>query len=418
MLCHPQPRSRLLPFARTGAAVLSALVLVTAVVLTAPASAHASELSAAVEAAWQRQPQARAADQRRAELTARERAADGVLRDAPALTVENWSDRWTRREGFAKYAGEFALPLWLPGERQRTRESIAADRAYFEAVVAATRLRVAGEVREAFWAARLAEADVAVAMLRRDEARALAADVARRLQAGVVARVDSQTAQGLQQSAEAALATAETAAFKARRALEQLTGLPVPPPAGAESLSDSGAVDQHPALRAVALAVDAARANLNLVAATRRDSPELGVGMFRERSQAITPFENTVTLRLRIPFATEQRNAPRVAAANATLMEAEAAADIERARVEADLANARRELQTAARVLQLAQARQALAADNRRLVARAFELGEADLPTRVRAQTEFLDAELAVRRAEAEQQRAVARVNQSLGLLP
>jgi cobalt-zinc-cadmium efflux system outer membrane protein len=340
------------------------------------------------------------------------------MRDAPALTVENWSDRWTQREGFAKYAGEFAFPLWLPGERERTRESIAADRAYFEAVVAATKLRVAGEVREAYWAVRLAEADVAVSKLRRDEAQALANDVARRLRAGVVARLDAQTAQAQVHLADSALASAESALFRTRRAFEQLTGLKDVPPNGTERAGTAGAGTLHPALQAVDGAVDAARASLQLVAATGRDSPELGVGMFNERSRSADPGKNIVTLRLRIPFATEQRNAPRIAAANAMLMEVEANAELERARIEADVANAQRELQTAEQLLRLAQSRQALAADNRRLITRSFELGESDLPTRLRAQNEFLDAELAVRRAQIEQLRAVARLNQSLGLQP
>lgn len=428
-----QPRWRLRHphrgLAVPGLATLCAAIVWSAPAIAQPVSVPPSAVSAAegvlhaglahaVEVAWQRQPQARAADLRRSELDARERAANGLTRDAPALTVENWSDRWTERAGFAKYAGEFALPLWLPGERRRTREAIAADRAYFEAVVEATRLRVAGEVREAYWTGRLADADVAVARLRRDEARTLADDLARRLRAGVVARLDAQSAQGLLQSAEAALAAAESAAFKARRSFQQLTGLAELPAAGAEPPAADGRAGVHPALRAAELAAEAARANLDLVAATRRDSPELGVGMFRERSRATTPLENTVTLRLRIPFDTDQRNAPRLAAAGAQLAEAQAAADLERERLAAEVASARREMDTALRVQAMAGTRRTLAEDNRRLVGRAYALGEVDLPTMLRAQNEFLDAELAVRRAQAEQQRAAARLNQSLGLMP
>jgi cobalt-zinc-cadmium efflux system outer membrane protein len=390
-------------------------------------SQRASSLHEAVDAAWLRQPQARAAAARRAELDARAQAAESLSRDAPAVTVENWSDRWTKAEGFAKYAGEFAFPLWLPGERERTRASIAADRDYVEAVIAATKLRVAGDVRDSFWAAQMANQEVEVATLRRDEAQRLSDDLQRRLRAGVVARVDAQAALAQLQLAEAALSTAQAAAFRSLRVFEQLTGLrQVPAYAGEPerrvsmdaSAREAALLEAHPALTATQRAVEAARASLNLVAATNRDSPEIGVGMFRERSRAVNPFENIVTLRLRIPFATESRNAPRVAAANVALMEAEAQADLERERLLAELASAEREAQSAAANVGLAQRRRDLAADNRRLVARAFELGEADFATRLRAQTEFFDAELAARRAATELQRARSRVAQAQGLMP
>lgn len=399
---------------------------------TSASAEHSQRISAlhdAVDAAWLRQPQARAAAMRRAELDARAQAAESFSRDAPAVTLENWSDRWSRAQGFAKYAGEFAFPLWLPGERERTRASIAADRDYVEAVIAATKLRVAGDVRDAYWAAQSALQEVQVATLRRDEAQRLSEDLQRRLRAGVVARVDAQAALAQVQVAEAALSTAQAAAFRAARGFEQLTGLRQLPAFSGEAERRAGPdagpvgsegrlVEGHPALAATQRAVEAARASLNLVAATNRDSPEIGVGMFRERSRAVNPFENIVTLRLRIPFSTESRNAPRVAAANVVLMEAEAQADLERERLLAELASAEREAQSAAANVDLAQRRRDLATDNRRLVARAFELGEADFSTRLRAQTEFFDAELAARRAATDLQRARSRVAQAQGLLP
>lgn len=387
----------------------------------------ATGLHEAVESAWLRQPQARAAAMRLAELDARGQAAESFSRNAPAVTVENWSDRWAKAEGFAKYAGEFAFPLWLPGERERTRASIAADRGYVEAVIAATKLRVAGEVREAFWAAQLAQQEVEVALLRRDEALRLSDDLQRRLRAGVVARVDAQAALAQVQLAEAALSTAQAAAFRTLRVFEQLTGLRQLPAFRGEveprsvpgtTTGDAVSVGAHPGLNAAQRLVEAARASLNLVATTNRDGPEIGVGMFRERSRAVNPFENIVTLRLRIPFATESRNAPRVAAANVALMEAEAQADLERERLLAELASAEREAQSAAANVGLAQSRRDLATDNRRLTVRAFDLGEADFPTRLRAQTEFFDAELAARRAATELQRARSRVAQAQGWMP
>jgi cobalt-zinc-cadmium efflux system outer membrane protein len=380
-------------------------------------------LFTAIEAAWERQPQARVAEQRRAEFAARERAAQSMFRDAPAVSLENWSDRWTMREGFAKYAGEFAMPLWLPGERAQTKEALASERRYFEAVVLATKLRTAGEVREAYWAVRLAQVDVELAALRDREARALADDLERRLKAGVIARTDAQTGRIQVQLAQSALAQAQSLLFRALRGFEQLTGFSQLPElasaAALETLDPSAqSAALHPGLQALESAVDAARANLKLQGIANRDVPELGVGAFRERSRSISPFENIVTLRVRIPLSTEQRNAPRIAAASVVLGDAQANLQFEQTRLAAERSSTQRELASAREVLALAQSRRVLALDNQRLIARAFDLGEADLPTRLRAQNEFLDAELALRRAELEQQRAISRVNQAFGLLP
>jgi outer membrane protein, heavy metal efflux system len=389
------------------------------------ATAQAQTLSEAIEAAWLKRPQSQAADMRRKELEARVMAAQSWTRDAPAITLENWSDRWSRREGFAKYAGEFALPLWLPGERQQTKASIAADRDYFESVISATRLVTAGEVREAFWGTQLALVEFEVAQLRVNETQRLGEDLDRRLKAGVSSRVDAQSARAQVQTAQSALALAQASVFRSAQHFELLTGLRAPAIAqlgerrhAAESLPDSGTLTQHPAVVALEKAALAARTALSLAALTNRDTPELGIGVFRERSTSNFPFENIVTLRLRIPFSTDARNAPRIAQANAQLIEALAQIEQERKRLQSELSIAMHDWAAQKEAVSLARGRQVLALDNHRLIGKAFELGEMDFPTRLRSQAELIDAELMVRRALIEQARAESRIHQALGLLP
>jgi len=52
------------------------------------------------------------------------------------------------------------------------------------------------------------------------------------------------------------------------------------------------------------------------------------------------------------------------------------------------------------------------------LVAKAYRLGESDLPTRLRADSEKFEADLSLARARVGLQRAVSQLNQALGLLP
>ena len=67
---------------------------------------------------------------------------------------------------------------------------------------------------------------------------------------------------------------------------------------------------------------------------------------------------------------------------------------------------------------QLAAERSRLAADTQALLAKAFALGELDLPARLRAENERFDAELALRRSRVEVGRAISRYNQAVGVLP
>ena len=56
--------------------------------------------------------------------------------------------------------------------------------------------------------------------------------------------------------------------------------------------------------------------------------------------------------------------------------------------------------------------------DMQALVAKSYQLGESDLPTRMRADNEKLDADLSLARARIELQRAISQLNQSFGTLP
>ena len=164
--------------------------------------------------------------------------------------------------------------------------------------------------------------------------------------------------------------------------------------------------------------VRAAQARLALTEADRRDAPELGVGITREKALAGDAAQNALRLSLRIPFGSTHRNAPRLAAARAELDTAYAELDATQRQVQNDLILAREALQAAQAAAVLASERAAFSAEAQALVARSYDLGESDLPIRLRADNERFDAELAATRARADIQRAIARLNQSSGRLP
>jgi cobalt-zinc-cadmium efflux system outer membrane protein len=389
-----------------------------AVGLAAANPAHGQSLRDAVEAAWARQPAFRSQTARLEELDARRLAANALTPEPPALGLENWSDRIFQNDGFRKYSGELALPLWLPGQRARLNSSVTAEQAQLGEAIRAAKLKIAGEVREAYWQARIGENERQIAQRKAEEASVLARDTERRVRAGTLARIDLNQARGAEQLARAAGAEAQARAYRAQGALTVLTGQSMLPSDEESAASGELDVAAHPQLAAIERAASSARERLLTAQSVSRDAPELGVGMFRERPESPARFENVLTIRVRIPFATEARNRPRIAAANAELIELQAALEREQARVLAELDATRRELEAARSALGFAETRFRLAQDSQALADRAFKLGEFDLPSRLRAENDRFDAELAFTRARAEVGRAVSRLNQAYGVLP
>lgn len=117
-------------------------------------------------------------------------------------------------------------------------------------------------------------------------------------------------------------------------------------------------------------------------------------------------------------MATDSRNEPRIAAANAEYIEARTAILRQTDTVEADILAARRELAQARDALALAAERQRLAAENDQLLGKAFRLGEIDLATRLRIAAERYAADADVDRSRLELGRAASRLNQAFGVLP
>ncbi len=386
--------------------------------LLSPPILASGTLRDAIERAWERQPAAQARPARTEEFTAKQEAARAAFPEPPSLSVGNRNDRLTGKDGLLEWETEIALPLWLPGERERQGAIVNAERDQYDTGLTAAKLKIAGEVRDAYWQARLAENELALARRKVQEAVALAADVVRRVKAGDLARVDLNQAQAVAQLARAGVAEAEVKAFRAQQAFAVLTGVSTLPGGEEVSAPAGAALDEHPLLAPSQRAIVTTQARLSHATQNLRSNPELALGVRRERQLFDEAYHNSLSVRFRLPFATDARNKPRIAAANAELIEAHTVYSLERAKVAAEAETARRELEQARTVSGLTEARYTLATDTQRLLAKAFALGELDLIARLRAENERFEAELQFTRAKLEAARAISRLNQALGVLP
>jgi outer membrane protein, heavy metal efflux system len=174
----------------------------------------------------------------------------------------------------------------------------------------------------------------------------------------------------------------------------------------------------HPELQAAQLTTELARQRLALLRQSRRDAPELKVGLRQSVGGRGEGSQGSVVVGLRWPLATDERNRPLDAAAAAELDVAQTAEQRLRDRVGSDIATAR-EAQSAAQAQLDAETNRArLLRERAGLLDKSFRAGETPLPDLLRALAAAAHADSAVARQSAALGLARARLQQALGVLP
>ena len=381
--------------------------------------AHAQSLTDAFASAWRRSPQGAAEARRLDEAQARRDAGASWLRESPSLAAGYKTDQIDRNAGGRELELELGLPIALPGDRARALAVGTAEADAVQATLAAERLRVAGEVREAYWTLHVARIEREQAQRRAEELQALAQDVELRARVGELARVDALQSQAALLAAQSTVRTAELDVQRAARAFKQLTGLPGAPGTSVpESSLATPDLPAHPWLRLARTQRDAAEARARQASEVRRDAPELAITLSRERDDFTAAYGNAIRVGVKVPLGTNVRNRVRIAETGAQRIEAETDVQRTEVRVASELQDAQDAVAVARDALAAARERAQLATQAQALIGRAFALGERDLAARLRADAEQHEAELAAARAQVELGRATSRLNQAAGVLP
>ena len=370
-----------------------------------------------IEAAWVRSPELAGVPGRQAAAAARGRAADSITPGPPNLGGGFVADGVSNPRGGREAELSIATPLWLPGESSASRQVVDADLSRLTAQQRAQRLTVAGEVREALATVALAQVELGGAEARLRNAGALETDIGRRVRGREAAEAELLTARLDRMEAEIGISERRAALDGARLAFRTLTGLA--PDAAALNEPDPPAVaGGHPRLSEADGAVAAADANRRLAALQTRESPEIGLLGRRSREAGSDRYDNRVGIQFRLPFATEARNAPRQATAEADLTDASAARENLRRQLDLQAARARLELDAVRQALLTTRQRTAVLRQQRGLSEAAFRGGLVALGDVIRVRALATEAEVSQGRAEVAVRQARSRLNQSLGLLP
>jgi len=377
-------------------------------------------LRVAVEAAWQRAVAVRESEGQRKRAEAGQVAASSYWAAPPSLELALRNDRLMTDAGERETTLGVAWPLLLPGQRTARAKLADGDVALADDALAAARLRLAGEVREAAWSLAEHRAEVALAEATVKTLEAVANDVDRRVRAGDLARVDALAARAEWLNATTQRSEVQQRWLAARSRWTTLTGLDALPaidlePVGPVPVDPLAA---HPDLRLAYASSEQARRKLDLLRSSRRDAPELTMGVRQDIPSRGEAANYSLLVGLRVPFGPDDRNRPLETAALGELDTAETLQARTRDRLGADIALARERSQQAERQLEAERERASLLRERALLIDKSFRAGESSLPELLRALSAASQAEAALARQQAVLGLARARFNQSLGLLP
>ncbi len=174
----------------------------------------------------------------------------------------------------------------------------------------------------------------------------------------------------------------------------------------------------HPQIQALRAKSLAAKSAAALARVQSRGNPELTLLQTRDRTGRGEGSNGTVTLGIRFPLGNSDKHRAAIATAGAEQTEAEAMAEREQERLNASVRSARAAVNAAQVVLSAATERARLAAETRDFFDKSFQLGETDLPTRLRVELEAATAQRDQARARIDVQHAIANLRQAMGLLP
>ncbi|MBU0603553.1 MAG: TolC family protein [Gammaproteobacteria bacterium] len=377
--------------------------------------APALSLSRAVDAALDRAPGGALPQARRAESRTLSARADSVLSGPPAVHVRYQTDRLPGRAGLRELEAGLELLLWRAGQRDALRREAEAGSQLSQEELRAHRWRVAGEVREVLWRVMQSEAEQRLAGIDVELYRALEDDVARRVSAGDAAPVERLSAEAARRERDAVLHEAQVELAHSLFAWHTLTGMHEVPATVREPRA--GEASGYPPVVTAQAALERARMALGSLRGQGSGAPRLLIGV-RSETAPDSPTTDSLGATLTIPFGGEAHTAAALSPAYMELARAEDELAAAQRAATLALHEAEHELHAREQAQRLADAQGAVADREVDMARRAYRLGETSLAERLLVEARAASARRAAALAGIAFERAIARYNHSLGILP
>jgi outer membrane protein, heavy metal efflux system len=365
-----------------------------------------------------RSPQQAVLAAQKFEVLAKQKMATSTLPLSPSVTVYHQNDTLGSGRNERDWQAELELPIWLPKQRD-SREKVAEFSAdNLTANTESLQLQVAGALRDAVWDISLKKNEAQLYQEKLVNAQKLEADIQRKYQAGELAKTDLMLVQQETLLAEKNLLRANAELMHARFRYSQLTGLNEIPENYDEAQSSLENFEQSSLWKAAEAKVSLAKSERDLSVVERRENPQVILNARSAQGAFDNQYNQSVGIKIRIPFDTEVRSAPLLAASEQVVGEAYSQREKLRLMLEANLHEAEHNLFISKEELALAEQQFNIAKNSTELAQKAYSLGELDLMSLLRIQSQTFEAEKSFTTRQLQVKWDTARYNQAVGVLP
>ncbi|MEQ1530194.1 MAG: TolC family protein [Methylococcales bacterium] len=317
--------------------------------------------------------------------------------------------------------GSVQVPLWNLG--QRDAEGTLANQAETSAELqkSATKLRVAGLVRNALWDMTLQKIRYEQAQADQDVFAQLLAKIERRVELGDLPRADILLAKTELLQKQSALNLAEAELMHARKRYASITQSVKVPAHFEEELTSLKELQQnHPALVAINSQIEHKQAELNAIKLVGSGQSSIAVGINSDRgdNDPRSNYTESFNIGVNVPFGGSAHIAPQIAAMNVELNKMIAQReqlfrDLEQAHHEAE-----HNLEVNSAELAIADELKQVAEQSLEMTELSFSVGEINLLDLLKIQARTQQAILNAKERQIILQRDKALYNQAVGLLP
>ncbi len=376
------------------------------------------QLNEVLEKTLARNPMQTTLQSRDSVVSARKMVANSLLPTAPAVSVGHQNDALGSGRGEREWQAELELPVWLPNQRNNRLKVADASQSSVIASRESLKLHVAGQLREALWDLAMNDNNLVLAVNKLEVAHHLQRDVEKRHQAGEMAKTDVMLAQQETLRAEKEKLRAEAEVMHARHRYYLLSGLRELPASFAEKQSALEDYSQSSIWLEAQSKVGLAETERELAQVESRENLQVLLNLRSIKGDFDSPANDSVGVKLRIPFGGEASAAPIKAAAELGVGNALSERETLKYALENAMHEAEHNLSVSRAELVIAGKQFDIAKESVRLAQKAFQLGESDLVSLLRVQAQTFEAERAFTTRQIQVQWDIARYNQTVGVLP
>lgn len=351
-------------------------------------------------------------------VNAKRLIANATLPSTPAINLLHQNDTLGSGRGEREWQAELELPMWLPNQRKNRLKVADATQSNVAASRESLNLQVAGMLREAVWDISFNENNNALTTSKLALANKLQLDVEKRYQAGEMAKTDAMLAQQEALRAEKEQLRAEAELMHARHRYFLLTGLRELPASFEEKQSPLEDYSQSSIWLEAQSKLGLAETERALAQVESHENLQVLLNMRRSQGVFDHMANDSVGVKVRIPFGGDTRAAPIKAAAEMYVGAAQTGQELLRTEMETMMHEAEHNLSVSRAELLIVSKQYVIAKESARLAQKAFQLGETDLVSLMRVQAQTYEAERAFSTRQIQVQWDIARYNQAVGVLP